>query len=493
MRDEIAAMGARTPHELMRCAEVTFIRDCAEMAARASLARTESRWGLYHERLDHPAARRRGLVPPPRPAQVPVRGDGVHGPPGGALPGPRRRVHPGRRPLPPPRRGPRRNRWRRRAPREAAPWRTAGARPDRYDRPPRYRHGHAAPHRACSSSSPSPRTSPGLSALTPYLTDPEPSRSPDGRHRADGDGAAGHRTGTRRHARATPTPASAPPQRPHFANWSRRCRPEPALRDGLVAALSEADPVVRAAALDVLRALRLGDTGLFTGSLSDADIAVRIAAVRALVSVDAAGELARAATADPSREVRVTIAKALATVTAGQPDGTTSAGPVPDMVLSALAELIDDPDALVRAAAYEALGTTGCPAPLAARAEAALSDPAWQVRAGAGTALSLAAPGRRRTRPRQGPRRPQRRRPQGRRARPDPAPCHRGRPRGPGHGDDGPGRGRQGLRGPGTVGIGLFLWITDKSGTTRTRARTRHGRADRPGQGPSAGVGPTSN
>ena len=47
-------MGARTPHELMRCAEVTFIRDCAELAARASLARTESRWGLYHDRADHP-------------------------------------------------------------------------------------------------------------------------------------------------------------------------------------------------------------------------------------------------------------------------------------------------------------------------------------------------------------------------------------------------------------------------------------------------------
>ncbi|MFC4943805.1 fumarate reductase/succinate dehydrogenase flavoprotein subunit [Pseudonocardia sp. GCM10023141] len=54
MRTDIAAMGARTPHELMRCAEVTFIRDCAEMAARASLARTESRWGLYHQRSDMP-------------------------------------------------------------------------------------------------------------------------------------------------------------------------------------------------------------------------------------------------------------------------------------------------------------------------------------------------------------------------------------------------------------------------------------------------------
>jgi succinate dehydrogenase/fumarate reductase flavoprotein subunit len=54
MDGEIAAMGATTPHELMRCAEVTFIRDCAEMAARASIYRTESRWGLYHQRLDFP-------------------------------------------------------------------------------------------------------------------------------------------------------------------------------------------------------------------------------------------------------------------------------------------------------------------------------------------------------------------------------------------------------------------------------------------------------
>lgn len=54
MRADIASMGARTPHELMRCAEVSFIRDCAEMAARASLARTESRWGLYHQRVDIP-------------------------------------------------------------------------------------------------------------------------------------------------------------------------------------------------------------------------------------------------------------------------------------------------------------------------------------------------------------------------------------------------------------------------------------------------------
>lgn len=47
-------MGAQDPHELMRCMEVHFIRDCAEMAARASLFRKESRWGLYHYRVDYP-------------------------------------------------------------------------------------------------------------------------------------------------------------------------------------------------------------------------------------------------------------------------------------------------------------------------------------------------------------------------------------------------------------------------------------------------------
>lgn len=47
-------MGAHDPHELMRCMEVHFIRDCAEMAARASLFRRESRWGLYHYRVDYP-------------------------------------------------------------------------------------------------------------------------------------------------------------------------------------------------------------------------------------------------------------------------------------------------------------------------------------------------------------------------------------------------------------------------------------------------------
>lgn len=52
--DTLSEMGAQDPHELMRCMEVHFIRDCAEMAARASLYRKESRWGLYHYRVDYP-------------------------------------------------------------------------------------------------------------------------------------------------------------------------------------------------------------------------------------------------------------------------------------------------------------------------------------------------------------------------------------------------------------------------------------------------------
>ncbi|MBR8018293.1 fumarate reductase/succinate dehydrogenase flavoprotein subunit [Burkholderia multivorans] len=52
--EDIEAIKATHPHELMRAAEVRAIRDCAEMAARASLFRTESRWGLYHHRVDYP-------------------------------------------------------------------------------------------------------------------------------------------------------------------------------------------------------------------------------------------------------------------------------------------------------------------------------------------------------------------------------------------------------------------------------------------------------
>lgn len=51
---DLDQLKASNPHELMRAMEVSVIRDCAEMAARASLFRTESRWGLYHHRVDYP-------------------------------------------------------------------------------------------------------------------------------------------------------------------------------------------------------------------------------------------------------------------------------------------------------------------------------------------------------------------------------------------------------------------------------------------------------
>jgi succinate dehydrogenase/fumarate reductase flavoprotein subunit len=54
IRADLQQLKAQNPHELMRAAEVQAILDCAELAARASLFRTESRWGLYHYRVDHP-------------------------------------------------------------------------------------------------------------------------------------------------------------------------------------------------------------------------------------------------------------------------------------------------------------------------------------------------------------------------------------------------------------------------------------------------------
>ena len=54
IRADLPRLHARNPHELMRAMEVHAILDCAEMAAHASLFRTESRWGLYHARADFP-------------------------------------------------------------------------------------------------------------------------------------------------------------------------------------------------------------------------------------------------------------------------------------------------------------------------------------------------------------------------------------------------------------------------------------------------------
>ncbi|QGM46419.1 fumarate reductase/succinate dehydrogenase flavoprotein subunit [Methylocystis heyeri] len=54
IREDLPRLVARDPHELMRALEIHSILDCADMAAAASLYRTESRWGLYHLRSDYP-------------------------------------------------------------------------------------------------------------------------------------------------------------------------------------------------------------------------------------------------------------------------------------------------------------------------------------------------------------------------------------------------------------------------------------------------------
>ena len=54
IRDDLRHLCARDPHELHRALEMQTILDCADMAAAASLYRTESRWGFYHLRVDHP-------------------------------------------------------------------------------------------------------------------------------------------------------------------------------------------------------------------------------------------------------------------------------------------------------------------------------------------------------------------------------------------------------------------------------------------------------
>ena len=54
IQEDLSRLSAANPHELMRALEIHAIRDCAEMAAQASLFRKESRWGLYHYRVDYP-------------------------------------------------------------------------------------------------------------------------------------------------------------------------------------------------------------------------------------------------------------------------------------------------------------------------------------------------------------------------------------------------------------------------------------------------------
>ncbi|MFD3417930.1 fumarate reductase/succinate dehydrogenase flavoprotein subunit [Streptomyces decoyicus] len=386
MHADIAAMGARTPHELMRCAEVGFIRDCAEMAARSSLARTESRWGLYHERTDHPktddddwlhhldlrksaAGAMEFTARPVAPYLVPVD---EYAPVGGT---PRflGEVHPeqvataGRRDTPPV------------GSTGAGPEEASPAVPDRAASGD----GVTAGNPPGDGPVPGPSSrilellalaedQPDLPTLRPYLADPDPAV-----RRAAVDALTESVPPGTGRALAAALSDSDPAVRAAAGASLRELievlTPEPDLRTPLAAAVHGPDAVVRSASLEVLRTLRLGDRALFATALTDPAVEVRIQAVRALVSVDASDALQHAA-ADRAREVRVAAAHGLGTV--GGPDD--------------LAVLLHDEDLLVRAAALATLATTGCPPPYDTAAVTALGDPAWQVRAGAATALAAA-------------------------------------------------------------------------------------------------------
>lgn len=382
MHGDLAEMGATTPHELMRCAEVSFIRDCAEMAARSSLTRTESRWGLYHERADLPQRDdtewryhlnlRKGangmefLKRPVAPYFVPVP-EFETVPSTGAV--------------------------------------EAVAQPAIVTGPPQVHTSSARVSRGSTHSSTgdakdvaAPRIAgllaldaPTVDELTPYLTDPEPrvratalsaltEETPDGFAdfliAALGDPEATVRaaaiSGLRELVEILPSTTqlaktggvkgdsdAIPPADTH-------ARPDTE-GVGLAAFADSPDPLVRAAVIDLLRALRSGDPDLFGKALVDPDYRVRIEGVHALVSLDDWAALTTAAH-DENREVRIAAAKGLATVGRGGSD--------------TVRTLTTDRDPLVRAAALAAFATLG-DADDAATLTAALNDSAWQVREGA--------------------------------------------------------------------------------------------------------------
>ncbi|MEU7875836.1 fumarate reductase/succinate dehydrogenase flavoprotein subunit [Dactylosporangium sp. NPDC049140] len=353
IRGEIDAMSARTPHELMRCAEVTFIRDCAEMAARASLTRAESRWGLYHERADRPGRDDDSWF-----CHLNLyRGDD------GAMRFRKRPVAPYLVPVP------------EFVPPDIAEEELVAA--------PAREHVTAragAGGRAVNAPAADDRlldlvrlldAEPDLDRLRPFLADPDP---------------AVRRTAVAGLTEAVPDGAA-------HALAGALADPDTAVRAAAVAALREladvlpagfgpalrahagrADPGVRAVVAELLRVTGDGHRDDYTRALGDDTPAVRLAGIRGLVRLDDAGGLAAAA-ADPDREVRIAAAHGLGTVAdrRGAP---------------ALLRLARDADPLVRAAALTAAAALGCPGPLAGAAADGLRDPAWQVREGAAAGLA---------------------------------------------------------------------------------------------------------
>ncbi|WP_280435419.1 fumarate reductase/succinate dehydrogenase flavoprotein subunit [Nocardia carnea] len=357
MRGDLADMGARTPHELMRAVEVSFIRDCAEMAARSSLTRTESRWGLYHERADLPERddqqwryhlnlRKRAdgemeflkrpvapyLVPVPGLDDLPSRDEPV------IVAQPELVGH-------------------RRAPEPAEP------------APPAAAPGpvHAASPRLLALLA---LDTPTAAELAEYLSDAEERVRVAAiavltEHTPDGYvplliGALDD--------------AAAPVRSAAAAALRELVEVLPAT-EGLAARLASEDSVVRAAVLDLLRATRTGSSDDYRSALADSDHRVRIEAVRALVSIDEWAPIAAAA-GDADREVRIAVAQGLAGIGSG--GGT------------AVAALAEDPDPLVRAAALAAFADLGTTEAAIVTCIAALRDSAWQVRVGAARGLAAA-------------------------------------------------------------------------------------------------------
>ena len=355
MRTEIAEMGATTPHELMRATEVSFIRDCAEMAARSSLTRTESRWGLYHDRADLPERDdeawryhlnlRKAADGSMEFLKRPVAPYFVSVPDLEHLPSDEPVVRVEQPPL-------------------------AGGRAPATA---------ASRVRAASSvQPPSPRIvevlaleSPTVADLAEFLNDPDPgvrrtAVSTLVEHLPDGYACA--LLGALGDADAEVRRVAADSVREIV-----EVLPGP---EDIAEQLNSTDPVVRAVAVYLLSARRVGEQGQYRRALADADHRVRIEAVRALVSVDDADGVAAAA-GDDNREVRIATANGLSTLHSG---------------VDAVRRLVGDSDPLVRAAALTALGAVGFGDHDLADVQRALTEPAWQVREGAAKALAGAAP-----------------------------------------------------------------------------------------------------
>lgn len=355
MRGDIGEIGATTPHELMRAVEVSFIRDCAEMAARSSLTRTESRWGLYHDRADIPERDderwryhlnlRKGadglmefLKRPVAAYFVPVQGL-EHLPSENPV-----------QPVDQPALG------EGRAPAATEP----RVRPE------------------ATTQRPSPRIaavlsleSPTVMELAGFLADPDV-----GVRRTAVSTLVEHLPDGYEAALLDALRDSAGEVRHLAADGVRELVEVISDPENIAGELFSPDAVVRAVAVYLLSSRSMGDRDHYRRALTDADHRVRIEAVRALVSVDDTEGVAVAA-GDDNREVRIAAANGLATLQAGG---------------EAVRALVGDRDPLVRAAALAALGAVGCGADDVTDVQRALTEPAWQVREGAARALAGAPP-----------------------------------------------------------------------------------------------------